>query len=56
MVVGVRVGGSVAVWVSGLGRGQWWILLGLGKGKIVVVAGVRGGGTFAVWMLGLGRG
>ena len=56
MVVGVRVGGTVAVWVSGLGRGQWWILLGLGKGKIVVVAGVRGGGTFAVWMLGLGRG
>ena len=56
MDVVVWVGGVIAVWMLGLGRGQGWILFELGKDIVVVVAGVRGGGTIAVWMLGLGGG
>ena len=44
MDVVVWVGGVIAVWMLGLGRGQGWILFGLGEDKVVVVVRVRGGG------------
>ena len=52
MEVVVWVGGLIAVWILGLGRGQGWILFGLGEDIVVVVVGVRVGGTVDVWMLG----